>query len=169
MHPECVLMYWLRLQTFIIKRSRIQPGEAVSEIRKSSRPHAPKRISDDFEATMPIMNRRNRWRIILESGRRHNLTSFPQSRAVIVSMYAVILVRRLIMIAQQWDSYRACIKRHSSSDCNLFLWGKGNIRILLDIRSKVGKSLRHKFWDALPVQWQMLSFLYNTSHFIVSC
>ena len=29
------------------------------EVRKSSRPHVPKKIGDDFEATIPVMNRRN--------------------------------------------------------------------------------------------------------------
>ena len=38
----------------------MQLGEAVTDVRKSSKAHAQKRISDNSEPTVPIMNRRNK-------------------------------------------------------------------------------------------------------------
>ena len=38
----------------------MQLGEAVTDVRKSSRAYGQKRIGDNFEPTVPIMNHRNK-------------------------------------------------------------------------------------------------------------
>ena len=46
---------------FIVKRARMQPeGSQPTGTRKSARGHIPKKVDNDFQPTVPVMNRRNK-------------------------------------------------------------------------------------------------------------